>query len=402
MSQDQTRRDGFLAEMGLGPRWRARVGERSAMATEPDPAGQGNALPAATIEQPVRSAQPSAMSRNLHTPAEEKMLPKGSQATGPAVPHPPVTSTATVGDAWSDEELASAWNNAVPLPSSAAEPGSSRPAAARSGSANRASNASAGAQDSQRPTSSGLADSDLAGASAGHVQVGPTAEEIAGMDWEQLKSAVACCVKCKLCHSRTKTVFGTGDQQAGWLFVGEGPGRNEDQQGEPFVGPAGKLLDNMLLAMQLRRGENAYIANIVKCRPTGADGRDRPPEPEEAAACLPYLERQIALLQPSIVVALGKTAAVSLLDLPPSTTLSGLRGKVHARGSLPLIATFHPAYLLRKLSDKAKSWSDLCLAIARFGAKAEALEPATQSLPGTTLAAEAGADEHGGLFGDQR
>jgi uracil-DNA glycosylase family 4 len=194
----------------------------------------------------------------------------------------------------------------------------------------------------------------------------PSAAEIAEMDWEQLKAAVAGCVRCRLCESRTKTVFGTGDEKAKWLFVGEGPGRNEDRQGEPFIGPAGKLLDNMLGAMDLRRGENAYIANIVKCRPTDANGRDRAPTADEAAACRPYLERQIALIQPAILVALGKTAGLSLVGGDPDTSVAQLRGKVHQYNGLPLVVTYHPAYLLRKLADKAKTWSDLCLAMDAY------------------------------------
>lgn len=189
------------------------------------------------------------------------------------------------------------------------------------------------------------------------------------MDWNQLKAAVAGCTKCDLCRSRTKTVFGTGDEKAKWLFVGEGPGRNEDLQGEPFVGPAGKLLDNMLLAMSLKRGENAYIANIVKCRPTGPDGRDRAPTAEEAAACRPYLDRQIALLKPELIVALGKTAAVSLLDVDQDTPVAQMRGEVHRYGNLPLVVTYHPAYLLRKPADKRKTWSDLCLAMSTYDSK---------------------------------
>jgi uracil-DNA glycosylase family 4 len=194
----------------------------------------------------------------------------------------------------------------------------------------------------------------------------PSAAEIAEMDWPQLKTAVAGCVRCGLCKSRTKTVFGAGDETAKWLFIGEGPGRNEDLQGEPFIGPAGKLLDNMLLAMGLKRAENAYIANIVKCRPTGADGRDRAPTPEEAAACRPYLERQIALIQPRILIALGKTAGLSLLGSDPNTSVAQLRGKVHRYHDLPLVVTYHPAYLLRKPADKGKTWSDLCLAMDTY------------------------------------
>lgn len=195
----------------------------------------------------------------------------------------------------------------------------------------------------------------------------PFAQAVAGMDWVQLKAAVAECTKCGLCRGRTQTVFGVGDAQAKWLFVGEGPGYNEDLRGEPFVGSAGKLLDNMLLAMGLRRGENAYIANIVKCRPTSPDGRDRPPTQEEAAACLPYLQRQIALIQPSIIIALGKTAAVSLLALDPATPVSRLRGTLHRYAGLPLVVTYHPAYLLRNLSDKKKVWADLCFAMDTYG-----------------------------------
>jgi uracil-DNA glycosylase len=194
----------------------------------------------------------------------------------------------------------------------------------------------------------------------------PAANSPAAMDWQQLQKAVAGCTACGLCHGRKNTVFGVGDSKAKWLFIGEGPGRNEDIQGEPFVGPAGKLLDNILLAMGLKRGENAYIANIVKCRPTDGTGRDRPPAAEEVAACLPYLQRQIELIQPTILVALGKTAALSLLGLDPATPVSKLRGTVHRYADRPLVVTYHPAYLLRQLADKGKVWSDLCLAMSTY------------------------------------
>ena len=190
-----------------------------------------------------------------------------------------------------------------------------------------------------------------------------TEEAIAAMDWHALQTAVSTCRRCNLCETRTRTVFGTGDQSAQWLFVGEGPGRNEDRQGEPFVGPAGKLLDNMLVAMTLRRGRNAFIANVVKCRPTDASGKDRAPTMQEATACRPYLLRQIALIQPSMMVALGKTAGVALLECEPTIAVSNLRGVVHRYGELPLVVTYHPAYLLRALVDKRKAWEDLCLAM---------------------------------------
>lgn len=196
--------------------------------------------------------------------------------------------------------------------------------------------------------------------------------DVAHMDWDQLKSVVSTCTQCDLCKSRTQTVFGVGDQKARWLFVGEGPGRNEDFQGLPFVGPAGKLLDNMFVAMGMKRGENTYIANIVKCRPTDANKRDRPPALEETNACLSYLERQIALINPTVIVALGKTAALSLLKLDPATPVSKLRGTVHRYADRPVIVTYHPAYLLRSPADKSKAWADLCLAMKTYAGSADA------------------------------
>lgn len=177
------------------------------------------------------------------------------------------------------------------------------------------------------------------------------------MDWPELEARVASCVDCPLHAKRNKTVFGVGDENADWLFVGEGPGADEDAQGEPFVGQAGKLLDNMLAAIHLKRGENVYIANVTKCRPPG----NRSPEPREALACEPYLHRQIELIKPKLIVALGKVAAVNLLAR--EATIASLRGKLHQYRGIPLIVTYHPAYLLRNLPDKAKSWADLCFAV---------------------------------------
>lgn len=179
-------------------------------------------------------------------------------------------------------------------------------------------------------------------------------ERILKLDWSGLKAAVADCTACSLHAGRTKTVFGVGDERASWLFVGEGPGADEDLQGEPFVGQAGKLLDNMLAAINLKRGDDVYIANIVKCRPP----RNRNPEPAEARSCEPYLARQIQLIKPRLIVALGKVAAQNLLDSDAPVT--SLRNKVFHYEGIPLIVTYHPAYLLRNLSDKAKAWEDLC------------------------------------------
>ncbi len=177
------------------------------------------------------------------------------------------------------------------------------------------------------------------------------------MDWPQLKACVADCTQCGLHERRNKTVFGVGDENADWLFVGEGPGADEDAQGEPFVGQAGKLLDNMLAAIQLKRGSNVYIANVVKCRPPG----NRNPEPAEALACEPYLHRQIDLIKPKLIVALGKVAATHLLARDAS--VASLRNTVHEYRGIPLIVTYHPAYLLRSLAEKARAWEDLCFAV---------------------------------------
>jgi DNA polymerase len=179
---------------------------------------------------------------------------------------------------------------------------------------------------------------------------------IATLDWDALSARVASCERCRLCEKRTNTVFGVGDRNADWMLIGEAPGENEDRQGEPFVGQAGKLLDNMLRALTLARDTNVYIANVIKCRPPG----NRNPEPDEVARCEPYLQRQVALVKPKLIVALGRFAAQSLLKTDAS--ISSLRGRVHEYEGVPVIVTYHPAYLLRSLPDKAKAWADLCLA----------------------------------------
>jgi len=182
--------------------------------------------------------------------------------------------------------------------------------------------------------------------------------DVAALDWSALKDKVRDCEACKLRAGCTQTVFGVGDEQADWLFVGEGPGAEEDVQGEPFVGQAGKLLDNMLLSIGLKRGDNVYIANVVKCRPPD----NRNPEADEIATCLPYLRQQIALIKPKLIVALGKTAATALLGR--DATLGSLRGAPHDFHGTPLLVTYHPAYLLRSPAEKAKAWQDLKSAVA--------------------------------------
>jgi DNA polymerase len=174
--------------------------------------------------------------------------------------------------------------------------------------------------------------------------------------WIELKQAVPACTACSLHKGRTQTVFGVGDEDADWMLVGEAPGAEEDRLGDPFVGQAGKLLDNMLAAIDLARHDNVYICNVLKCRPPG----NRNPEPDEVAKCTPFLLRQIELIEPKLIVAMGRFAAQTLLSTDAS--IASLRGQVHRYAGRPLIVTYHPAYLLRNLPDKAKAWADLLFA----------------------------------------
>jgi uracil-DNA glycosylase family 4 len=201
---------------------------------------------------------------------------------------------------------------------------------------------------------------------------------VTGMGWDELREAVVGCTACGLCKGRRQAVFGVGNQRADWMIVGEAPGEQEDIQGEPFVGKSGQLLDNMLRAIGLGRadlpGDDAeaaaarqvYIANTIKCRPPG----NRNPEPDELARCEPFLVRQLQLVQPKIIVAMGRFAVQSLLR--SSEPIGRLRGRVHQYQGVPLIVTYHPAYLLRNPEEKAKAWDDLCLARATAAAGAAA------------------------------
>jgi uracil-DNA glycosylase len=209
------------------------------------------------------------------------------------------------------------------------------------------------------------------------------AREVAAMDWPTLQAAVANCQACALCHTRKKTVFGSGagvgmGGEAGvvgeageaapvvpsvdWLIVGDAPDATEDAAGEPFIGPAGQLLDNMLKAVGTSRASGAFVTNITKCHPPG-----RNPDTAEIAQCAPYLQRQIALLQPKVIIAMGRFAVQNLLagSVPDvaSVPLGKLRGQVYAYQGVPVVVTYHPAYLLRALGDKGKAWQDLCLAM---------------------------------------
>jgi DNA polymerase len=195
------------------------------------------------------------------------------------------------------------------------------------------------------------------------------AKIIATLPWPALHEAVASCTACTLCETRRQTVFGVGHPSAHWMIVGEAPGEQEDLKGQPFVGAAGQLLDNMLRALRLTRDEAAperqvYIANTLKCRPP----RNRNPEPQELQQCEPFLVRQIELIRPRIILAMGRFAVQALLR--SSEPVGKLRGRVHEYHGVPLVVTYHPAYLLRNPADKARAWDDLCLAASTVDASA--------------------------------
>ena len=208
------------------------------------------------------------------------------------------------------------------------------------------------------------------------------AQRIATLGWPALREEVAACTACDLCQSRKQTVFGMGHPQAHWMVVGEAPGEQEDAQGEPFVGAAGQLLDNMLRALSLTRAsddgkgpaplaQRVFIANALKCRPP----RNRNPEPAELQSCEPFLARQIALVQPRIILAMGRFAVQSLLR--SSEPIGKLRGRVHLYLGVPLVVTYHPAYLLRNLPEKVRAWEDLCLAASTVERASAALQTPT-------------------------
>jgi len=201
-------------------------------------------------------------------------------------------------------------------------------------------------------------------AASGSEAVDPRADRVAHLGWDELEAETAKCRACALGETRRHAVFGVGNRRAEWMLVGEAPGAEEDACGEPFVGQAGKLLDNMLASIGLTRAgetpQSVFIANVLKCRPPS----NRNPEPAEVTQCRPFLLRQVELVDPKLVLVMGRFASQALLGTDAS--IASLRGQVHhidvAGRRVPVVVTYHPAYLLRTLGDKAKSWADLCFA----------------------------------------
>ncbi|WP_414442212.1 uracil-DNA glycosylase family protein [Burkholderia sp. 22PA0106] len=347
--------DSALDEMGLGPRWVRRVdgaenGGDTAVAA--DAAVVADARVAA-VQPASREATPR---REPLPAARDGDVPQGDRAQAPQDRAPmPATSR----------------RDAEPAPRQAEpEPRRAQPAMPEAGA---------------EPAPDDSAWFDLAPATdlpphgfepAEPVRPSAARASVADLGWDELESRVSACESCRLCEKRTQTVFGVGDREADWMLIGEAPGENEDKQGEPFVGQAGKLLDSMLHAVSLKRGENVYIANVIKCRPPG----NRNPEPDEVARCEPYLQRQVALVKPKLIVALGRFAAQTLLKSDAS--IASMRGRVHRYEGVPVIVSYHPAYLLRSLPDKAKSWADLCLARDTYRDAGQAGSAAQDGHPG--------------------
>jgi DNA polymerase len=301
-----SRRDAVLREMGLGPIWRLRARQAEAEATE-EAFEQEAGAPAAT----------------------------GTGAT---------SATPRAETSRAETQRAPVFPPAAAAPAAGLQPGPARPAGARNVEPPLAHAARPQPAATPAPVATSAAPDPARSA------------RIAMLDWEALEAGIRDCKACGLCERRKQAVPGVGDRQARWMLVGEAPGAEEDQRGEPFVGQAGRLLDNMLAAIGLKRGEDVYIANAVKCRPP----HNRTPERGEIAACLPYLDRQIALVQPQLLIALGRPAAQALLDR--EIAISAARGKRFERAGVAVVVTYHPAYLLRNPQDKAKAWEDLCFA----------------------------------------
>lgn len=329
-----------LEEMGLAQIWvrrgqRAESGEAGAARGVPAASpGAADAVPAVAAATVAATPRPAAQPRDTQPPATRAFARDDTPAAGGAV-----RDEVPAGEAGSAPRVAIDDDRA-----------SARPAS------------SAAADDMPPLTEDDFAWFDAAppGDPLPPAESRPAATPVAMLDWDALAARVAGCTSCRLCEKRTNTVFGVGDREADWMLIGEAPGENEDRQGEPFVGQAGKLLDNMLQSLALKRGDNVYIANVIKCRPPG----NRNPEPDEVARCEPYLQRQVALVRPKLIVALGRFAAQTLLKTDAS--IASLRGRVHTYEGVPVIVTYHPAYLLRSLQDKSKAWADLCLARDTF------------------------------------
>lgn len=368
MSQATSRNAAFLEEMGVGAHWTLRRAAMTqlesplavAQTAMPEESGADVALvtPAPAIVSDDAFA--AALADAVTTPRELVQESAGAVGASRVVAREPLAP------AEAPQEMVAA-DVDVPAPArSAAMPAAAgasaplpAPAPVRHASANTPPSSS-DASAASDPADDSMAWFDDAPAPARPAPVSD--EAIAMMDWPALKTAIATCTRCDLCATRRGVVPGRGAIDAQWMAIGAGPGRLDEKENRAITGDAGQLLENMLKAIALTSERDVYITNLVKCRPSSADGADRAPTPDEAAACRPYLERELALTGAAMLVTLGQAAAKGLLG-------AAARGKVLRRGELPVVATYHPDDLLRRPEDKAKAWGDLCLArAARDGA----------------------------------
>lgn len=353
MSQTASRNAAFLEEMGVGAHWTLR---RAALAQQEAPAEQhmqsesvaaAEVMPAAVAAAEATSpaaaspVAPAAVSDDAFAAAlaDAVSTPYKAAPKLSAVVAAPQSVESSAGDTPAVAQARADIADASPAVARAVTPPPATP---------EPSDASAAADDStawfdDAPTPARPA---------------PVSDEaIATMDWPALKTAIATCTRCDLCATRRGVVPGRGAVDAQWMAIGAGPGRLDEKESRAIAGDAGQLLDNMLKAIALAPERDVYLTNLVKCRPSSADGADRAPTPDEVAACRPYLERELALTGAAMLVTLGRHAAKGLLG-------AAARGEVQRYGELPVVATYHPDDLLRRPEDKAKAWGDLCLARA--------------------------------------
>ena len=368
MSQATSRNAAFLEEMGVGAHWTLRRAAMTRMESPlavaqtamPEESGADVALvtPAPAIVSDDAFA--AALADAVTTPRELVQESAGAVGASRVVAREPLApAEAPQAMVAADVDVpAPARSSAMPAAAGASAP-LPAPAQVRHASANTPPSSS-DASAASDPADDSMAWFDDAPAPARPAPVSD--EAIAMMDWPALKTAIATCTRCDLCATRRGVVPGRGAVDAQWMAIGAGPSRLDEKESRAITGDAGQLLDNMLKAIALTSERDVYITNLVKCRPSSADGADRAPTPDEAAACRPYLERELALTGAAMLVTLGQAAAKGLLG-------AAARGKVLRRGELPVVATYHPDDLLRRPEDKAKAWGDLCLArAARDGA----------------------------------
>ncbi|MGZ8290617.1 MAG: uracil-DNA glycosylase [Telluria sp.] len=303
MSATPGRTAAFLEEMGIGPLWTLREAAALDAVLMADAGVQAEAEVPQVQAAPVAAAPPAPVqaATAVPAPAPKPMLPPPPIYQAGHEPRAPMNHPQPAGSAWAD--------TSAPAPA--------------------------------------------------------TEEEIAAMDWAQLRAAIASCTRCGLCADGRKPVYGNGAREAQWMIAAGASTVADEKEGQPIAGDAGKLLVNMLAAVGVSRETNAWVTNLVKCRPTTASGGDRAPTADEARACRPYLERELALTGAGTVLTMGQIAANGLLGKPLAEPLAASRGQVHLLNGVPLVATLHPGELLRRGGDKALAWADLCLAKAQ-------------------------------------